>query len=107
MSGEGRLLLSLRRILAMTRKEFRQLARDRLTLGMIVGIPSLQLVLFGYAINLDVRHIPTAVLDRSDSALSRRLVDELAARARGAAERLPAKRDFWVELVDFLLTREA
>jgi ABC-2 type transport system permease protein len=76
---ESGLVLSLRRILAMTRKEFRQLARDRLTLGMIVGIPSLQLVLFGYAINLDVRHIPTGVLDRSDSALSRRLVDELAA----------------------------
>jgi ABC-2 type transport system permease protein len=63
----------------MARKEFRQLARDRLTLGMIVGIPSLQLVLFGYAINLDVRHIPTALLDRSQSSLSRRLVGELVA----------------------------
>jgi ABC-2 type transport system permease protein len=68
-----------RRVLAMARKEFRQLARDRLTLGMIVGIPSLQLVLFGYAINLDVRRIPTAVLDRAESALSRRLVGELEA----------------------------
>ncbi len=69
----------IRRVLAMARKELRQLVRDRLTLGMIVGIPSLQLLLFGYAINLDVRAIPTAVLDRAESALSRRLLGELEA----------------------------
>jgi ABC-2 type transport system permease protein len=74
-----RLAASLRRIAAMAQKELRQLVRDRLTLGMIVGIPSLQLVLFGYAINLDVRHVPTAVLDRSNSQLSRKLVGELEA----------------------------
>ena len=74
-----RLRASLLRVLAMTRKEFRQLARDRLSLGFVVGIPSLQLVLFGYAINLDVRHIPTAVLDRSGSALSRQMLGELEA----------------------------
>ena len=71
--------LPLRRILAVVRKEFRQLARDPLSLGMIVGIPTLQLVLFGYAINLDVRGIHTAVLDRAASQLSRRLVEELEA----------------------------
>jgi ABC-2 type transport system permease protein len=75
----ARLGASALRVGAMARKEFRQLARDRLTLGMIVGIPSLQLVLFGYAINLDVRRVPTAVLDRADSSLSRRLVGELEA----------------------------
>jgi ABC-2 type transport system permease protein len=69
----------LQRTLAIARKEFRQLARDRLTLGFVVGIPSLQLVLFGYAINLDVRHVPTAVLDRAQSPLSRKLVGELEA----------------------------
>ena len=53
----GRLVQALRRTLAMARKEFRQLQRDRLTLGMVIGIPTLQLVLFGYAINLDVRHL--------------------------------------------------
>ena len=73
------MIASARRVFAMARKEFRQLVRDRLTLGMIVGIPSLQLILFGYAINLDVRHIPTAVLDRTHSALSRRLIGELEA----------------------------
>lgn len=70
---------SLRRILAIARKELRQLMRDRLTLGMIVGIPAIQLMLFGYAINLDVRGVSTAVLDRSRSALSRKLVGELEA----------------------------
>ena len=74
-----RALASLRRIAAMAHKELRQLVRDRLTLGMIVGIPSLQLLLFGYAINLDVRHIPTAVLDRARSGLSRRIVGQLEA----------------------------
>jgi ABC-2 type transport system permease protein len=70
---------SLLRTLAMARKEFRQLVRDRPTIGFVVGIPTLQLILFGYAINLDVRHVPTAVLDRSQSELSRRIVGELGA----------------------------
>jgi ABC-2 type transport system permease protein len=70
---------SWRRIAAMARKEFRQLVRDRATLAMIVGIPAMQLVLFGYAINLDVRHVPTALLDRAASGLSRRVAGELAA----------------------------
>ena len=58
-----RVLASLLRIRAMAQKERRQLVRDRLTLAMIVGIPALQLALFGYAVNLDVRHVPTAVVD--------------------------------------------
>jgi ABC-2 type transport system permease protein len=79
MERTGRTVGSARRVLAITRKEFRQLVRDRLTLGMIIGIPTLQLVLFGYAINLDVRGIRTAVLDRAQSALSRKLLGELEA----------------------------
>jgi ABC-2 type transport system permease protein len=79
MRAVGRVTGSLHRVLAVARKELRQLVRDRLTMGFIVGIPSLQLLLFGYAINLDVRGIPTAVLDHSRSALSRQLVGELAA----------------------------
>jgi ABC-2 type transport system permease protein len=87
-----RIAASLRRIAAVARKELRQLVRDRLTLAMIVGIPSLQLVLFGYAIQIDVRHVATVVLDRSRSALSRKLVGELEAtqafsvRAHASAE---------------------
>ena len=74
-----RVLASLLRIRAMAQKERRQLVRYRLTLAMIVGIPALQLALFGYAVNLDVRHVPTAVVDAASSERSRRLVGELEA----------------------------
>jgi ABC-2 type transport system permease protein len=59
----------------MVRKEFIQMRRDRLTLAMMVGIPAVQLALFGYAIRTEVRHLPTIVLDESRSAASRQLVD--------------------------------
>ena len=52
---------SLSRIFAMLGKEFIQMRRDRLTLGMLVGIPLMQLFLFGYAINMVPRHLATAV----------------------------------------------
>jgi ABC-2 type transport system permease protein len=55
-------------------KEFIQLRRDRLTFGMIVGIPVIQLVLFGYAINADPKRLPTAVLAADSSAYSRTLL---------------------------------
>ena len=70
--------MNLGRLLAVFRKELRQLARDRMTLGMIVGIPTLQLLLFGFAINLDIRHLPAAVLDESNSWRSRELIAELS-----------------------------
>ncbi len=67
------------RLFAISFKEIRQLARDRITLGLIVGIPAIQLLLFGYAINFDVRGVSTAVLDQSQTSLSRRLVGDLRA----------------------------
>jgi ABC-2 type transport system permease protein len=69
---------SLQRILAIFIKEARQLRRDRLTFGMIVGIPVIQLIMFGYAINMDVRHIQAAVADLSSSTASRQVVMDLA-----------------------------
>ena len=69
---------SLRRILALTTKELRQLARDRITFAMIVGIPALQLVLFGYAINFDVRGLSAAVSDEAQTTASRALVLDIA-----------------------------
>ena len=72
-------MMWLDRLLAVTAKEVRQLARDRITMGLIVGIPTIQLLLFGYAINFDVRGVSTAVLDQSRSSLSRRLVGDLGA----------------------------
>ncbi|MGE5626437.1 MAG: ABC transporter permease [Bacillota bacterium] len=70
---------SLRRIRAVSGKEVRQLLRDKLTFGMIVGIPLLQVVLFGYAINTDVRHLRAGVADLAHTQLSRRLVAEAQA----------------------------
>ncbi len=62
----------------MLRKEFIQMRRDRLTLGMMVGIPAIQLVLFGFAIRTEVRNLPTVVLDESRSAESRAFVAVMA-----------------------------
>src|SRR5436309_14388176 len=60
-----------RRSYAMVVKEFIQLRRDRVSFGMIVMIPVMQLLLFGYAINTTPRHLPTAVLIQEDSDLAR------------------------------------
>ena len=65
---------SLGRVMAILMKEFVQMRRDRLTFGMIVGIPILQLVLFGYAINSDPKSLPTAVVDYDKSEFSRSIV---------------------------------
>jgi ABC-2 type transport system permease protein len=54
------------------------LSRDRLTFGMIVGIPAIQLLMFGFAINMDVRHLSAGVADFSNSAASRQVVMDLA-----------------------------
>lgn len=59
----------------MLQKEFLQMRRDRLTLAMMVGIPAVQLALFGYAIRTEVRHLPTVVLDESRTSESRAFVD--------------------------------
>ncbi|HEX9207168.1 MAG TPA: ABC transporter permease [Steroidobacteraceae bacterium] len=69
----------LQRVFAIMGKELRQLSRDRLTFGMIVGIPLLQILLFGYAINFDVRHMRAAVADEANTSLSRALVADLQA----------------------------
>ncbi len=69
---------SLSRIFAILLKEVRQLRRDRLTFGMVVGLPVMQMLLFGYAINTDVRDLKTAIADQSDTHLSRQFVAELA-----------------------------
>jgi len=62
----------------MVRKEFVQMRRDRLTLGIMIGIPVLQLMMFGFAIQTDVRRIPTVVLDESRTPASRDLVAAFA-----------------------------
>jgi ABC-2 type transport system permease protein len=69
----------LERIAAVMVKEVRQLARDRLTFGLIVGIPLMQMLLFGYAINFDVRNLRAAVVDEAGTSLSREYVAALEA----------------------------
>ena len=68
---------SLQRILALVKKEVRQLRRDRLTFGMIIGIPVIQLLMFGYAINMDVRNLDAAVADMSGTSASRQMVMDM------------------------------
>jgi ABC-2 type transport system permease protein len=70
---------SLGRIRVVAWKELIQLRRDRLTLGMMVVLPLMQLLLFGYAIDTDVRHMPTVVLDADRTAASRDLARRLEA----------------------------
>ncbi|HEU5219248.1 MAG TPA: ABC transporter permease [Gemmatimonadales bacterium] len=62
---------------AMLAKEFIQMRRDRFTLGMMIGIPAIQLAMFGYAIQTEVRHLPTVVLDQSQSPESRRFIQAM------------------------------
>jgi ABC-2 type transport system permease protein len=62
---------SLTRVLAVLSKEFTQLRRDRLTYAMVLGIPIMQLLLFGYAINSDPHHLPTAVFVQDQGAFAR------------------------------------
>jgi ABC-2 type transport system permease protein len=69
----------MRRLIALTIKEFRQLSRDHLTLRMIVMVPLMQMTIFGYAINFDVKHLPMVVLDESRSYESRELVARMQA----------------------------
>lgn len=82
----------MRRFWAVAVKELLQLRRDRLTLGMMVGLPVMQLLLFGYAINTDVRHIPSVVYDQDGSAQSRDLVHRL--EATGFYEVVGAVRNY-------------
>ncbi len=87
----------LRRMRAVARKELRQLLRDPLTAGFVLGVPVVQLLLFGYAINQDIRHIDTALVDQDGSHISRKLVGQLEATqafriVAGAASEAEARR---------------
>jgi ABC-2 type transport system permease protein len=71
--------LSLLRIRRMVAKEIRQLLRDPMSKRMIFGAPIIQLLLFGYAVNTDVRNVSTFLVDHDRTAESRRLVDAFTA----------------------------
>lgn len=98
------------RLGAIIRKEFIQMRRDRLTFAMMLGIPVMQLLLFGYAINSDPKHLPTALFDHDHSTFTRTFVAALEnsdyfkitahPRSVGDAEDLLARGDvqFVVEI---------
>jgi ABC-2 type transport system permease protein len=67
----------IQRILALIQKEFSQAWRDRTTMGIMLTIPLLQLIIFGYAINTNVTHIPTVVSDQSLDTASRSYLDAM------------------------------
>jgi ABC-2 type transport system permease protein len=69
---------SLQRFVAMLRKEFLQMRRDRFTVALIVGMPLVQLFLFGFAINTDPKHLPTGLVTGDQSRYQRTLVSALS-----------------------------
>ncbi|HEU4773564.1 MAG TPA: ABC transporter permease [Lysobacter sp.] len=71
--------MNWRRLAAVAIKELRQIRRDRMTLAMIIGIPVIQLILFGFAINMTLRGLPAAVADQANTAASRAVVMDLFA----------------------------
>ena len=79
MNVFGRLIEFVRASLLwpMVRKEFIQLRRDPGTLGMILGVPAMQLLLFGFAVRTEVRHLATVVLDESRTPESRLLIETI------------------------------
>lgn len=66
--------MKLRRVLAIARKEFLHIVRDPRSLGMAIAIPMIMLLLFGYALTVDVDNVPVLVWDQSGTAASRELV---------------------------------
>jgi ABC-2 type transport system permease protein len=84
---------SLSRWIGIIVKEFIQLKRDRLTFGMIIGIPVLQLILFGYAINSDPRRLPTAVLSADSSSYSRTLLSAMQTSSYFRLDHFAATQD--------------
>lgn len=97
------------RFMAMASKEFIQMARDRLTFAMMLGIPIMQLILFGFAINSDPKHLPTVVVTGESSQYARSVVSamqksdyfDIRSRSvtRDEAERLMARGD-----IQFIVT---
>jgi len=67
----------MKRFLAIFKKEFRQIRRDPLSLGMLLVVPAMLLALYGYALSFDVKHIRVAVLDKDNTVESRQLLDSM------------------------------
>ncbi len=90
----------LSRLSSIVWKEFIQMKRDRLTFGMMLGVPVLQLLLFGYAIRMEVRNLATAVLDESRTQQSRALVQRFEATDNFVVSRHISRYEEALELID-------
>ena len=88
------------RFVAIVQKEFIQMRRDRLTFGMMVGIPLMQLMLFGFAINFDPKGLPTAVMVSQPSPFSRSFVAALETSGYFNVVAQPASEGFARQLLD-------
>src|SRR3954462_453133 len=86
-------LFSLSRLLAMMLKEFIQMKRDRLTFAMMVGIPVIQLVLFGFAINSDPKNLPTVILSYDHPDLTRSFIAALRNSGYYRIDRVAGSRE--------------
>lgn len=84
----------------MVSKEFVQMRRDRLTFAMMIGIPLMQLILFGFAINSDPRHLPTAILSGDNSPFSRAIVAGMQTSTYFRITHYPATRAEAVRLIN-------
>jgi ABC-2 type transport system permease protein len=113
---------SLRRFLAVLSKEFIQMRRDRITFVMMIGVPIMQLMIFGYAINSDPRHLPTLVEMADEGPVSRAVLMGMKTSSyfdfegvvtspaqrkfrRRDPARFRARRDTWPVTADFAVRR--
>ena len=91
---------SFRRFAAVVGKEFVQMRRDRVTFAMMIGIPVLQMLLFGYAINSDPKRLPTAVLAADHGVFSRTVIAAMQNSAYFRVVRMAASEAEARELID-------
>ena len=68
-------MITRRRIRPIIRKELRQIARDRRSLAVLLVVPAVMLIMFGYALNYDVKHVPLAIFDQDNTTTSRELTN--------------------------------
>ncbi len=66
----------LQRVIPIVIKEFRQVSRDTRTLGILLFVPAFMLIMYGYALTFDVKHVPLAVLDEDKTPVSRALIEK-------------------------------
>ena len=91
----------MRKILAVGRKEFHQIARDRRTLMVLLFVPVFMLLLFGYALNFDIRHVRLAVEDNDRSTVSRDVISAFVNSGYFDLTATPANAKQFERLIDF------